>query len=821
MEFDSVFNQSRHTWSWGSPDILPMFAKGAAQGRVSTFMYEAEAEDFADDDASKLDSWVFAQVEHFFQNTSREDSALDEALQKDGNIFFLHLLGIDTNGHAHKPASEEYQDNVKLVDEGIGRMERLIEEYFNDSQTAYIFTADHGMTDWGSHGAGLADETMTPLLAWGAGLGWPQKVALGAEKVGAGMDSWSEKWGLSHLTRCDVNQADIAPLISVLIGRPIPLNNEGVLPISCLHDDPKLHAHGLFANAKQLCEQVMVKHDHISQTSFRVFLRPYQSLNTERITEWTADITRALNEGHYATALQDLHHLVHQAQEAITYYNKYHRTYLFVTLSVAFVGWTASIVAIICEEFASSAQVVSSKEKRKLQPLTVVIALFLSVAIVVSLLLFLQSSPILHYAYTLMALFVWWKVVSGGGRAILVCVQNVLSSQDSRIKFFLNTAVFCILVEGIVVSFFHRWSLSILLLLVAFWPFLTSLRATQRALCFAWALTCCFVAVFPLLPTVGRTPSYLFVHFAVVVALSGTWMLSRDNEVFDDGDSVRRYLLMTQCGQVFIAAVIVEITRNFIAWKISVPFLVHLTSWFLLVQSPFISFFSSKAVSQKLLSLFLALFTPYVLLSNSYEALFVVGLAGLLYQWVVVEHHLDSHYRHQPVSSSLKEVVLATHSETVALYSLRSGDIRRVIFALLFGMLSFFGTGNIASINTFDPSYVYCFKTIFSPFIMGGLLILKIVIPFLLVAVAFNIVLLRVHQPLRLGVLLTLAISDVLGLHFFFLVRDEGSWLDIGVSIGHYVIIMCVAGGVVVVMGVAQLLTGTALDIKKSQSHKV
>ena len=243
---------------------------------------------------------------------------------------------------------------------------------------------------------------------------------------------------------------------------------------------------------------------------------------------------------------------------------------------------------------------------------------------------------------------------------------------------------------------------------------------------------------------------------------------------------------------------------------------------------------------QKLLSLFLALFVTEQLV---YEALFLVGLAGLLYQWVVVEHHLDSHYRHQLVSSSLKKVVLATHHETVALYSLKSGDIRRVIFALLFGMLSFFSTGNIASINTFDPSYVYCFKTVLSPFIMGELFILKIVIPFL-VAFAFNIVLLRLRQPLtarlhytaerfqnhsasvakravRLGVLLTLATSDVLGLHFVFLARDEGSWLNIGVSIGHYVIIMCVAGGVVLVMGVAQLLTGTALGIKKPRSHKV
>ena len=820
VEFDSVFNQSRHTWSWGSPDILPMFAKGAAQGRVQTYMYESEAEDFADNDASRLDSWVFTQVEHFFQNASREDSALGEALQEDGNIFFLHLLGIDTNGHAHKPASDEYQENIQLVDQGISRIEQLFEDYFNDSQTAYVFTADHGMTDWGSHGAGLPEETMTPLLAWGAGLRWPQQVAPG-EVGGAGVDSWSEKWGLSHLRRCDVNQADIAPLMSVLIGRPIPLNNEGVLPICCLHDDLKLHAHGLFANAMQLCEQVMVKHEHISETSFHMFLRPYPSLDTKRITEWRTDMTQALNEGHYAAALQDLHHLVHHTQEAITYYNKYHRTYLFVVLSVAFVGWMASIGAIICEEFASPLQVVSSKEMRKPQPMTVVFAVFLVAAVAISLLLFLQSSPILHYAYTLMALFVWWKVVCGGGKAILSYVHNVLQSQDSRINFCLNTAVFCIFVEGIVVSFFHRCSLSILLLLVAVWPFLTSLRTTQRSLCFSWAASCCFVAVFPLLPTVGRTPSYLFVHLAVMAALSGAWVLGRGSDVFDDRTSVVKCLLTVQRVQVVIATVIVEITRHFIAWKLAIPFPVHLTSWFLLMQSPFISFFSSKAVPQKLLSLFFALFTPYVLLSNSYEALFVVGLASLLYQWVVIEHHLDSLNWRQPVSPSLNEILLATHHQKLTSYNLKSDDVRRVIFALLLGMLSFFGTGNIASINTFDPSYVYCFKTVFSPFIMGGLLILKIVIPFFLVAFAFNIVLLRVGQPLRLGVLLTLAISDVLGLHFFFLVRDEGSWLDIGISIGHYVIIMCVAGGVVLVMGVAQLLTGTALAIRKAQSHKV
>ena len=48
-------------------------------------------------------------------------------------------------------------------------------------------------------------------------------------------DEWSEKWGLKKLERIDVEQADIAVLMSTLIGAALPVNSEGVIPIGYLH----------------------------------------------------------------------------------------------------------------------------------------------------------------------------------------------------------------------------------------------------------------------------------------------------------------------------------------------------------------------------------------------------------------------------------------------------------------------------------------------------------------------------------------------------------------------------------------------------------
>lgn len=169
VNFDSVFNQSSKTYAWGSPDIVPMFSRGASPGRVITDVYRSDEEVFSSSAHTYLlDKWVFDKVKQFFEDSETIRSLRDE----NRVVFFLHLLGMDTSGHVHKPNSQRYSENLKYVDRGISEIVKLFEEKFNDNGTAFVFTSDHGMSNRGSHGSGHQHETETPFLAWGAGVNY-------------------------------------------------------------------------------------------------------------------------------------------------------------------------------------------------------------------------------------------------------------------------------------------------------------------------------------------------------------------------------------------------------------------------------------------------------------------------------------------------------------------------------------------------------------------------------------------------------------------------------------------------------------------------
>lgn len=44
--------------------------------------------------------------------------------------------------------------NIQVVDEIVRQTEALFSEFYGDSSTSFVFTADHGMSKIGNHGDG-------------------------------------------------------------------------------------------------------------------------------------------------------------------------------------------------------------------------------------------------------------------------------------------------------------------------------------------------------------------------------------------------------------------------------------------------------------------------------------------------------------------------------------------------------------------------------------------------------------------------------------------------------------------------------------------
>ena len=61
---------------------------------------------------------------------------------------------------------------------------------------------------------------------------------------------------------------------------------------------------------------------------------------------------------------------------------------------------------------------------------------------------------------------------------------------------------------------------------------------------------------------------------------------------------------------------------------------------------------------------------------------------------------------------------------------------------------------------------------------------------------------------------LIILISDMMSLTFFFLVRDEGSWLDVGLSISNFSIVLLMNISITLVMMLSSLLATKTLRAK-------
>ncbi|KAJ5108903.1 GPI ethanolamine phosphate transferase 1 [Penicillium angulare] len=815
VNFDSVFNQSRHTWSWGSPDILLMFRDGAEPGRVDADTYAEEMEDFSTD-APHLDTWVFDKVHELFES-AKSDPELDRKLREDKLVFFLHLLGLDTTGHAHRPYSKEYLNNIKVVDRGVQAVTKLVEDFYADDKTAFVFTADHGMNDLGSHGDGHPDNTRTPLVAWGSGVAKPLSNTPGA--ITGHEDGFSSDWGFDEVRRHDVEQADVAALMAYLVGLDYPVNSVGQLPLNYIDGSPKEKALAALSNTRGVLEMYHVKEEQKRAAMIRYV--PFEPLSGDGETSIEgrfANLEALISNGEYEESIRLSSELLLAGLEGLRYLQTYDWLFLRTIVTLGYLGWIAYSLTTVIDLHVLHG---TSDSHRT----TASISFFSSVLVALFSVFLYQSSSWRYYFYGFFPVY-FWEEVFARRKALIAGRQIVLGhvrSFKGYVSFGLQLVAFVGVLEALVQAYYRREILTICFGLGALWPVVYGFGFIRSHifLVATWALGCALMGLFTLLSVIKIEDVDTITYGGLLMFFTGLLYLMFEDSILGKSSSApkttgavstlgSRIIMGVQVGLVLLALVVTRSSISFLHARQGLPLGNQVVGWGVLGLSVILPFFHrlypNSHYLHRLMVIFLTFSPTFIILTISWEGLFYFVFCLTLLTWVRLEHAIYVHTGSKEVKStgpsngtagpsgSAPTGSATVDGQTYQYRALTVSDARVALFFLFLLQSAFFSTGNVASISTFSLNSVRRLIPVFAPFSQAALLIFQILVPFAIISANLGILNRRLQVGPSALFMVVMSISDVMTLNFFYQVRDEGSWLDIGMTITHYCIgsVLCI-----------------------------
>ena len=680
VEFDHLLNQSSAAWALGAPSVVPLFAKGIQHVRHR--MYAEELEDFAaTNDHAALDEWVFDRTIEILggRSLSAEDEANGRsrdteraALEGERVVFLLHLLGLDSAGHAHKPFGDAYAQNVKTVDNGVRRLVDAFERQFDqtprDGGTTFLFTADHGMSSRGAHGDGDPGCTETPFVAWGAGIPAAADAAADDACAPRGKDAPTPRgaWGLEDKERCDVDQADVASLGASVLGMPPPTHNAGSLPVSYLDPAiPSARSGAALANAEQLLAVYRRKAAVAARVPLTAFatpggLRPYAPL--AGANETLAAAKHARVEGDHDAAVDAARALARACVDGATYLHLYDRRLLLWTIASCFLGWIGVLLAELATE--------GRETKRQVCRVTHTRATAIAVGVSCAACAVLASrrAPATYYAYFTLPAWFARRAFLAFASAAPKRHATPRSRGKKAAELVATAAAATVLARTLCAAFHDRRVFSGLFAataaaLVAFAARATTAKkrrgdAVARAAAvsaLAAAAGAGALAPFTLFSVDLEANTTLVVAGVACTALVGllSHFALRPLDAFGDdpedagagaAGGARRpgyKLLVAQLSLLWCAGLVVWVVDGLQGAKASIPAWLHASAWAIATGAMPLPLLSPPRFVPRFTSVYLAAATAYALFSVSYESLFYAALGFASLAWLVLERHVQ------------------------------------------------------------------------------------------------------------------------------------------------------------------------------------
>ena len=226
----------------------------------------------------------------------------------------------------------------------------------------------------------------------------------------------------------------------------------------------------------------------------------------------------------------------------------------------------------------------------------------------------------------------------------------------------------------------------------------------------------------------------------------------------------------------FILAIIIDIISTIKNINIII---IHSLSWGLLFISLFpFPLYRTPKENNILLKLLLYIYPLYILFTRSYEGLFLLFFYNYLQLWVKMKWREKSEEKTE--ENSEKDGENQNKKYTFNLID--------IFMYMTLSYTSAFSTGNVASISGFTISSVFRFVTKYWPFLITGLIMIKILIPSLFVTVSLFEICKKYNYSSTDSLFMLIAMCEIMNIKFFFDIRDFGSWLEIGMSIAFFII---------------------------------
>lgn len=747
--YDTIFNRSEATWGWGAREVIKIFSNILPSDEDVTFdTYNANEDIVA---LYEYDNWAAEQVQQFLSSAEN----VNIAKSKKPAVFLIHLGDLDVAGHKMRPNSETYLKILNNTQKKIGQMYESFERKFPDKRTTYLLTSGHGMSDSGTHGANSELEIEVPFVLWGAGVNRHGYNPCKTYKNNSN--------GL-ELPVHDLEQTQLAPLMSALIGLPPPMNNMAELPLGYMNVSAEYEALSMYLNAKQMLAQFEREQESYPRGLLTKMLRRPRRLDKKAIEKYYTQFARQLQTKCTPKAVQSSRNMTRLAMQNLDYFKNYYRVPLCIACLITYMGWFYYLLAKQRPQCDAPA----------LDWISMPIIVLIAFEVVLGIFLYLEKVSRWTSFFLLIPLVVWviaWRTAGlTNCCAIKWPVLQVIWIFGCAVFFVATTYRKELVALGfVIIVCVNNWrAISNPTIKVCLWMFIVALLTG-------------FALVQPLM----NCHSKILLYLSMMLTLLRPLLLNEVHEWrvwLSNGGVLASGAYCVYCLEIqepiccFLRAVI---------WSYVV---------YAMVSIPYSN--TRMPLSRVQLIMF-NLSTIYTLLSLSYESIFM--------QLVCSEYllGLQIHFESKNIDDSDSEndgenaqeleepqQVQADNpikSLTTELYI--ESSYRYALLILIYTYFTNTGVNNLPNIGSLDPNITHLFASDPSPLLVGCLTMLKFFIPHFIIVSTMYACCVRARKN-STGIYIALVlICDAIALYFFVFVQKNGSWIGMRSSLSNLLLV--------------------------------